>query len=492
MDISVTANPSGRTAYINTQTTAAQAEKKADAPVPANPQDVIEISPEARAAMAKQAAQADSAVPVDAVSEETDGNNAVTTFTSFAEEFNKVTEGYSDIIREHYAKEHAENLTYDNPSNHIWNKYKNPDSPDFRADLSEDERAWAYDQELDLLNGGKHLQMRNPYAFPDGAPTLSSAAMQANQACREQIDQSIQDLFAKNGIEVPAGASFRLTVDQSYSIHVTGLEDKELTAAMEQALNCGGNGKNLYNHLKLTSPDSNTPGVDYADGHLPAVDTQQELDDSTLAEVKKQTCPTYSQFSTAYNPHQGALNDGFIGLDPNSPFNTKEAMDRSNASVRVYGPEIIARFRAGELFPGQQKLVVNHDREVDPDYSISAKTYLRAYVQPALDAKKTIEAYYADAHRENSAYQPFIEGVHHIEDKYKNASSPFFRADLPEAQRNMAYLQEMSLLTTGSISTLGDPYALASVGGIRTYQSSHEIAMQAVREKLDELLRNME
>ena len=38
---------------------------------------------------------------------------------------------------------------------------------------TEDERAWAYDQELDLLHGGKHLQMGNPYAFPDGAPTLS-------------------------------------------------------------------------------------------------------------------------------------------------------------------------------------------------------------------------------------------------------------------------------------------------------------------------------
>ena len=183
------------------------------------------------------------ATSVEAVSEEQANNR--TTFTSFAEEFSKITQDYADIIRNYYAAEHEENLTYDSPSTHIWNKYKNPDSPDFRADLSEDERAWAYDQELDLLSGGKHLQMSNPYAFASAGvpPTLASAAMQANKACREQIDQSIQNLLIENGIELPADISFHLTADQDYTIHITGLEDEEQAAAIEQALNCGDNGK---------------------------------------------------------------------------------------------------------------------------------------------------------------------------------------------------------------------------------------------------------
>ena len=108
------------------------------------------------------------------------------------------------------AARQSETLTYADPYAHVWNKYKNPDSPDFRACLSEDERAWAYDQELDLLHGGKHLQMGNPYAFPDGAPTLSAAAAEANQACREQLDLALQDILTKNEIELPissAGAS---------------------------------------------------------------------------------------------------------------------------------------------------------------------------------------------------------------------------------------------------------------------------------------------
>ena len=245
MDISVTTNPSKRADYMKVQANPAQTEKKTDTSAPARTQDEVEISSEARKALAAQGT--DTASSVDAVSEEQTDSSKITTFTTFTEEFSKVTQSYANMIREYYAADHEENLTYDNPSTHIWDKYKNPDSPNFRADLSEDERAWAYDQELDLLSGGKHLQMSNPYAF-------ASAAMQANQACREQIGQSIQDLLAENGIELPTGAAFRLTVDQDYTIHVTGLEDEEQATAIEQALNRGDNGKNLYNHLKLTIP----------------------------------------------------------------------------------------------------------------------------------------------------------------------------------------------------------------------------------------------
>ena len=421
------------------------------------------------------------AAPVESASEEQAGNT--TTFPSFSEEFNKITQNYSNTIREHYAKEHDENLTYDNPAAHIWDKYKNPDSPAFRSDLSEDERAWAYDQELDLLNGGRHLQMSNPYAFgsADSAPTLASAAMQANQACRERISQSIQEIFAGNGIEAPD--SFRLTVDQTdYSIHVTGVEDTKLSEAMEQALNQGDNGKNLYNHLKLTAPSGEDLGVDYADGRLADVDTQREMDGKTLAEVKKQAGPAWARYSSTYNPHQEAMNEKILSLDPDSPLNTKERMDRMSSAVRVGAPEVIAEFRARQ---SDMSLVVNQNREVDPDGSIALQTYIRAYAQPAVEARKAIKAYYADAHAENSSY-PFVQGLEHIAQKYKRPDSAIFRADLPQEERDLYYRQERALLT-GARVTLFDPYALASIGGIQTAQASHEYAMQAVQEKLAEL-----
>ena len=50
----------------------------------------------------------------------------------------------------------------------------------------------------------------------------------------------------------------------------------------------------------------------------------------------------------------------------------------------------------------------------------------------------------------------------------------------------MAYRQERALLT-GARLTLFDPYALASTGGVQTAQASHQGAMQAVMEKMNEL-----
>ena len=483
MDISITTNPNKRADYIKAQANPAQAEKKTGIPAPARTQDEVEISSEVQKALIAQGT--DAASSVGTVSEEQTDSSKATTFTTFAEEFSKITQSYANTIREYYAANHEENLTYDSPSTHIWDKYKNTDSPDFRAYLSEDERAWAYDQELDLLSGGKHLQMSNPYAFAfaDSAPTLVSAAMQANQACREQIGQSIHEIFSESGIEVPTNVSFQLTVDQSdYSIHVTGLEDEELTKAMEQALNRGDNGKNLYNHLKLTTQDGEALCVDYANGHLADVNTQHEMDDKTLSEVKKQAGPTWARYSSTYNPHQEAMNERILSLDPDSPLNTKENKDRMSAAVRVGAPEIIAEFRARQQ---DMRLVINQNRDIDPDGSITLKTYMRAYAQPAVNARKTIEGYYAEAHAENSAY-PFLEGLEHIAEKYKRPDSGIFRSDLTQAQRDMAYRQERALLT-GARLTLFDPYALASIGGVQTAQASHQSAMQAVMEKMIEL-----
>lgn len=465
MNVGVTSNAASVLAYRKTQTEAAQAEKKTAAALGAK--DEITVS---------QAAKEFSKKP---------DSSLKTVFTSFADEFSKVTNEYADTIREHYAKEHAENLTYDNPSLHIWDKYKNAESPDFRSDMSEDERAWAYDQELDMLSGGKHLQMGNPYAFPaaGGPPSLASAAMKALAAARNQIDQSVQTLLAENGIDLADDTSFRLTVEQpGYSIKVSGLEDEALTEAIEQALNRGDNGKNLYNHLKLTGSNS----VEYANGHLAALDAQQELTDSTLAEIKKQAGPIWARYSSTYNPHQEAMNEKILSLNPDSPLNTQERMDRISAAVRVGAPEIIAEFRTRQ---NDLSLVINENRAVDPDGSIALQTYLRAYAQPAIDARKTIAEFYADAHKENSSY-PFVQGLEHIAQKYKRFDSAIFRADLSQEQRDMFYRQERALLT-GARLTLFDPYALASVGGVQNAQTSHQIALQAVQDKMNELLSNL-
>ena len=473
MSISITNHPG--TPYVNTKASQAQAEGKKNPAVPGNPRDAVTISPEAREAMAKQ--ETGSTDAAGSVTEEQPVEETVTAFPSFAVEFDKVTQQYTDAVRAYYTEAHKENLTYDDPSLHIWNKYKNPDSPDFRADLSESERGWAYDHELDLLKGGRRFQLGNPFVFGN-PPTLSSAALEANQACREQMDETIQYIFEKEGIEVPKDVSFRLTVDSNYTIHVTGLEDKELAASMEQALNIGKNGENLYNHLKTTAPDSTNLGVNYVNGHLEALDISQELGEDALAEVTKQTGPICSHYSEAYNPLQEPFlctRTTILGRE-GKPEVTPEEWVRMESDARLAGPAFVAQLRAGEFYTPTLKVTT----ELKDTYS-----GVEDINQHEMDTQKTIEDYYAAAHRENSSY-PFDEAIQHIKDKYKNMESSIFRFDLPPAQRDMYYRQEMALLT-GSPLTMRDPYALASAGGVLTPEDLRDLAMKAVLDRLDAL-----
>lgn len=417
MNIRLYANPAVRAAYLKNQTETAV--KQPDVSPAARTQDEVSISPEAREALAKQTAQAQRTENVTAT-EETADNCNFTSFTSFAEEFDRVTQDYLDTVRAHYADGHAENLTYDDPSYHAWDKYKNTESPCFCGDLPPDERAWAYDMEMDLLRGGRHLQLLNPYAFPDGAPTLESAALEANRACREQISQSIQDIFDRNNIDLPKDASFRLTVDPSYTIRVSGLQNKELTAEIEKALNCGDNGKNLYNHLKVTSPNGGTLGVNYADGRLETTDSA--LTDQALAEIKKQNSETASHYFETYDPHQGPLEPiGGYQESPWFPSMTPERSDRADSAIRLGWPEFKLRTDAEDRPP---VLIANNRENINPLDLMGTE-----YSKPAADLLKTIEDYFNAENQKNSEF-PIQEAVELFTEKSKLTDSPLVRAIL--------------------------------------------------------------
>ncbi len=459
----------------------ARAEKQKAAYAPAGSEDGVTISPEARAAMARQAAA------VEGPAEELPEVPEALPFPSFADAFSQVTEKYSSQIRDHYAKEHEENLTYDDPYVRVWNKYKNPESTNFRACLSEDERAWAYDQELDLLNGGKHLQMSNPYAFPDGAPTLSAAAAEANQACREQLNLALQDILTKNEIELSKDAAFSLTVDETYTIHVTGLEDEELTATLEEALNRGENGKNLYGHLKVSVPDGEPLTVDYKDGRLSPVDQDREWDDTSLREMKKQAGPAWTRYSTAYDPHQGPMNDKILTLD--SEFvHDQEQFDRLCSAVRMGAREAIEEYYSTQKGSLKEQEVPAEDTpaedtritpvtvntlhgpvEIQPianageeNAETTFPSHFMAIVKQLMAKKAIVEEYYAKQHAENMR---FPNPNQHIMDKYVNYRSPYFRSDLTEEERKICLEQEKTCLYGGQLSVDSHDIALREDGG---------------------------
>lgn len=64
--------------------------------------------------------------------------------------------------------------------------------------------------------------------------------------CREQRE---------NGVVIPEGAEYRLTVDPyDFYIHTESIKDEALPEAMERAINSRDNGKLLYNHIESCNP----------------------------------------------------------------------------------------------------------------------------------------------------------------------------------------------------------------------------------------------
>lgn len=138
------------------------------------------------------------------------------------------------------------------------------------------------------------------------------------------------------------------------------------------------------------------------------------------------------------------------------------------------------------------ELEVNWNAVVDPDGKIYARTYAESLVKQYESAKNTIEQYYASAHRDNLAQGSEAVAMNYLALKYtkfgRDVGSPYYRSDMSEAERQMALRQERALLLGGRV-TLGDPYALQSVGGMLNMEQTEKIAKQAAQDVIEQLIR---
>lgn len=108
---------------------------------------------------------------------------------SIVEQVNRLKQ----TIRDYYSEAHAENSSMPllDALRHIGNKYldRYSDSPNFRADMSYDERQIAYYQERSLLTG-RHLKLYDPYALASIGGPVSFFKMQeiAEQAAKDKLN----------------------------------------------------------------------------------------------------------------------------------------------------------------------------------------------------------------------------------------------------------------------------------------------------------------
>lgn len=126
---------------------------------------------------------------------------------TYFEEFAKQVKETNTIIQNYYAEAHKENLSFDIPYNHIVAKYKFPDSPYYRADMSEEEREMAFYQERALLFGGG-FQLNDPYALA-GTGKDGNFDQAIDKAVQEKLNQKREGFLEKAGGESTYEASLQ-------------------------------------------------------------------------------------------------------------------------------------------------------------------------------------------------------------------------------------------------------------------------------------------
>ncbi|MED0864702.1 DUF4885 family protein [Bacillus safensis] len=165
------------------------------------------------------------------------------------------------ILDEKYEKINEQNKRFNDPQDHIYNKYRNPYSSYFRSDLTKPEREAAYIMEMSWARNNKGGQ----YDFNDAIfrnekrydPTQESIEKKIFN--RQKVNEQLQDLFSKNGISIPKNTNLTFTIDpNNFKLVVGGSKDESLMKQIEDLLNTTNNTRELFFHIMKSRNDDST------------------------------------------------------------------------------------------------------------------------------------------------------------------------------------------------------------------------------------------
>jgi len=165
------------------------------------------------------------------------------------------SEAFRAALTDKYSKLAAEAKTHSNPEEYIYGKYYDKGSQYYEANLTETERRIAYNYEMQMYKDGKINGVSYQDSLFMGIEIYGDVKDNDRIMFKRQtINRQISYIMSGAGIDtagIPDTCSF--TVDPySYYISVDGVDDS-LKQPMEQALNQGSNGKNLYKHILTCS-----------------------------------------------------------------------------------------------------------------------------------------------------------------------------------------------------------------------------------------------
>ncbi|MGN7043606.1 DUF4885 family protein, partial [Bacillus safensis] len=165
------------------------------------------------------------------------------------------------ILDEKYEKINEQNKRFNDPQDHIYNKYRNPYSSYFRSDLTKPEREAAYIMEMSWARNNKGGQydfndaiFRNEKRYDSTQESVEKKIFN-----RQKVNEQLQDLFSKNGISIPKNTNLTFTIDpNNFKLVVGGSKDESLIKQIEDLLNTTNNTRELFFHIMKSRNDDST------------------------------------------------------------------------------------------------------------------------------------------------------------------------------------------------------------------------------------------
>ena len=170
----------------------------------------------------------------------------------------------ADKIDKVYERENRINKSFANPKEHIQRKYFDPTYSHYRVldgNLLSANRMDAYDNEMQVLNGGKpYVYSVIDYAYRGyEAPSINGEIESFRESIHDRLNMDFQvsKLFEENDINVPSGVSLTFRSDlYTNRISVLGGIDDNLKQKMENVLNKDNNASVLSLHIVQSATSS--------------------------------------------------------------------------------------------------------------------------------------------------------------------------------------------------------------------------------------------
>ena len=182
-------------------------------------------------------------------------DNAGTQINAKTSEYMSTGKAFRGALTEKYSKLVAEAKTHSNPENYIHSKYFDKSSDYYETNLTDTERRIAYNYEMQMCRTGKINGVNYQDSLFRGievdGDSVDSDKIQFERAL---VNSQISNILKQAGVDTSSiTKDCTFTVDPySYEITVDGV-DEETKIRMQNALNVGDNGKNLYKHIYYCS-----------------------------------------------------------------------------------------------------------------------------------------------------------------------------------------------------------------------------------------------